>query len=80
LHAFLISANLCRGGRRGVWFRVLCDVQRRHNRDRDGDSLWDKGNHGKFYLKIDLVIDNVVERERMFRADSMEEIVCKHRR
>ena len=24
LHAFLISANLCRGGRRGVWFRVLC--------------------------------------------------------
>ena len=44
LHAFLISANLCRGGRRGVWFRVLCGVLRRHNRDRDEDSLWDKGN------------------------------------
>ena len=28
----------------GVWFRVLYDVLRRHNRDRDGDNLWDKGN------------------------------------
>ncbi len=28
----------------GVWFRVLCDVQRKHNRDRDEDSLSDKGN------------------------------------
>ena len=39
LHAFLISANLCRGGRRGVLFLVLCGVLRRHNRDRDEDSL-----------------------------------------
>jgi hypothetical protein len=30
--------------RRGVWFRVLCDVLRKHNRDRDEDSLSDKGN------------------------------------
>ena len=25
--------------RRGVWFLQLCDVLRRHNRDRDEDSL-----------------------------------------
>ena len=25
--------------RRGVWFRVLCGALRRHNRDRDEDSL-----------------------------------------
>jgi len=30
--------------RRGVWFRVLCDVLHTHNRDRDGDSLSCKGN------------------------------------
>ena len=30
--------------RRGVWFHVLCDVQRRHNIDRDADSLSYKGN------------------------------------
>lgn len=51
LHAFLISANLCRGGRRGVWFRVHGDVQRRHNRDRDADSLWDKGSR---YYYVDM--------------------------
>ena len=28
---------------RGVWFRVLCDVLRKHNRDRAADSLSDKG-------------------------------------
>ena len=27
-----------------VWFRVLCDVLRKHNRDRAADSLSDKGN------------------------------------
>ena len=30
--------------RQVVWFRVLYDVLRRHNRDRDEDSLSDKGN------------------------------------
>ena len=30
--------------RRGIWFRVLCGELRRHNRDRDEDSLLDKGN------------------------------------
>ena len=30
--------------RRGVWFHVLYDVLRKHNRDRDADSLWDKDN------------------------------------
>lgn len=40
----IISANLFLASRRGVWFRVLYDVLRRHNRDRDEDSLWDKGN------------------------------------
>ena len=28
--------------RRGVWFRVLCGGLRKHNRDRDEDSLSDK--------------------------------------
>ena len=28
----------------GVWFRALCDVRHRHNRDRAADSLSDKGN------------------------------------
>lgn len=37
--SYFISANLCHGGKRGVWFRVLCDVLRKHNRCRDGDSL-----------------------------------------
>ena len=32
-----ISPNLCRGGRRGVWFRVPYDVPRKHNRDRVAD-------------------------------------------
>ena len=41
---FLItSPNLFHASRRGVWFRVLCDVLRKHNRDRDEDSLSDKG-------------------------------------
>ena len=30
--------------RRGVWFHVLCDVLHTHNKDRDADSLSDKGN------------------------------------
>ena len=38
------SANLCRGDRREVWFRVLCDVLRKHNNVRDADSLLDMGN------------------------------------
>lgn len=38
------SASLCRGGRRGVWFRVLCDVLRKHNRDRDEGNPLYKGN------------------------------------
>ena len=29
---------------RGVWFRVLCDVLRKHNNVRDADSLLDMGN------------------------------------
>jgi len=40
---FFIFASLFLGGRRGVWFRVLCDVLRKHNRDRAADSLSDKG-------------------------------------
>ena len=36
---FSISANLHRGDRRGVWFHVLYDVLRKHNRDRDEDRL-----------------------------------------
>ena len=39
----IISASLFPGGRRGVWFRRLYDVLRKHNRDRDEDSLSDKG-------------------------------------
>ena len=38
------SANLCHGGRRGVWFLRLCDERRKHNNVRDEDSLEDKGN------------------------------------
>lgn len=38
------SANLCRGGRRGVWFHVLCGVLRTRNTFRAADSLWNKGN------------------------------------
>ena len=38
-----ISANLCRGGRRGVWFRVLCGALRTHSTFRGEDSLSDKG-------------------------------------
>ena len=45
LHAFLISANLCRGDRRGVWFRVLYDVLRTHSTFRGEDnSPLRKGN------------------------------------
>ena len=29
---------------RGVWFRMLCGVQRTRNIFRDEDSLWGKGN------------------------------------
>ena len=43
LHAFLISANLFPASMPGVWFHVLCGVKRTHNRDRDADSLSDKG-------------------------------------
>ena len=35
----IISANLCRGDRRGVWFRVLCDVQRTHSTFLVGSGL-----------------------------------------
>ena len=38
------SANLCHGGRQGVWFLRLCDERRKHNNVRDEDSLEDKGN------------------------------------
>ena len=40
---FAKIATLSHASRRGVWFHVLCDVLRKHNRDRDGDSLSDKG-------------------------------------
>ena len=38
------SANLYRGGRRGVWFRVLCGGRHTRSTFRDEDSLSDKGN------------------------------------
>ena len=38
------SANLCRGGRREVWFRVHGDVLHTRSTFRDADSLSDKGN------------------------------------
>ena len=38
------SANLFHASRRGVWFHVLCDAQRKHNNVRDEDSLLDMGN------------------------------------
>ena len=49
--------------RRGVWFRMLCDVQRTHNTFRDVDSLSDKGNlcdyvdraWGLFYISNQLI-------------------------
>ena len=41
----IISPNLFPANRREVWFRVLCDVLRKHNRDRDEDnSPLRKGN------------------------------------
>gem|GEM_PF-2688595 len=39
LLAFLISANLYHGGRRGVWFRALCGVLRTRSTFRAADSL-----------------------------------------
>ena len=43
-YMYAISPNLSLSNRRGVWFRVLCGVLRKRNRDRDEDSLSDKGN------------------------------------
>ena len=35
---FAKIANLCYGGRRGVWFHVPCDERRKHNNVRDADN------------------------------------------
>ena len=38
-YMYAISPNLCRGGRREVWFRVHGDVQRTRSTFRVADSL-----------------------------------------
>jgi len=50
-------AILSHAGRRGVWCRVVCGGQHRHNRPRDGDSLllyrdnrWSYVGNGSWWL------------------------------
>ena len=55
--SYFISANLCHGGKPGAWFRVLCDALRKHNRDRDEDSLLlCKGNLCDYVDKAWLIV------------------------